>query len=130
MENDLQTKYDSLCYATFINIKHLTSGADRIVLRNVDWNNLEHKYVVHIINACYNILGARPVVSDAGPLTRNSISRECDMFGKVRKARPEETQCVDVPELLEFMRGPACNLCGAEFTFGDIYNEYYSGKEN
>ena len=46
MENDLQVNYDALCYATFLNIKHLTDGADYIIFKNVDWNNKEHKFVV------------------------------------------------------------------------------------
>jgi hypothetical protein len=129
MENDLQVKYDSLCYTTFLNIRHLTKDADRIALKGVDWKNLEHRFVVHIVNACYNILGARDVVMDAGPLTRSTIARACRSFGKVRKIREDDTVFVDVPELLEFMRGAACELCGTEFTFGNIYNEYYSGKE-
>lgn len=129
MENDLQVKYDSLCYTTFLNIRHLTKNADRIALKGVDWKNLEHRFVVHIVNACYNILGTRDVVMDAGPLTRNTIARECRSFGKIRKIREDDIKIVDVPELLEFMRGTACELCGTEFTFGDIYNEYYSGKE-
>ena len=129
MENDLQVKYDSLCYTTFLNIRHLTKDADRIVLKGVDWKNLEHRFVVHIVNACYNILGTRDVAMDAGPLTRSTIARACRSFGKVRKIKKEDTFFVDVPELLEFMRGTACELCGAEFTFGDIYNEYYSGKD-
>ena len=129
MENDLQVKYDSLCSTTFLNIRHLTKDADRIVLKGVDWKNLEHRFVVHIVNACYNILGTRDVAIDAGPLTRSTIAHECRSFGKVRKIKKDETIFVDVPELLEFMRGTACELCGTEFTFGDIYNEYYSGKE-
>lgn len=130
MEKDLQVKYDSLCYITFLNIARLTKNADRIVLKNVDWKNMEHKFVVHVINSCYNILGDRDVVMDAGPLTRRAISRECRAFGKIRKVKPDEEKFVNVEELLEFMRGYACELCGVNFTFGDIYNAYYSGKDN
>jgi hypothetical protein len=130
MENDLQVKYDSLCYATFLNIKHLTADAKRIVLKNVDWNNEEHKFVIHIINACYNILGEKEVAIDVGPFTRSTIAHECRALGKIRKPQPDEDKFVDVPELLEFMRGAANELCGIVFTFGDIYDAYYSGKEN
>ena len=130
MENDLFVKYDSLCYTTFLNIRHLTTDANRIVLRNVDWNNEEHKFVIHIINACYSILGEKEVAIDVGPFTRNAISRECKALGKIRKPNSDEDKSVDVPELLEFMRGAANELCGIVFTFGDIYNAYYSGKEN
>lgn len=130
MENDLQVKYDALCYATFLNIKHLTDGADYIVFKNLDWSNKEHKFVVHIANACYNILGERDIATDANTIARFSISRECRAFSKVRKMSNKAEKYVDVPELLEYMRGAACDTCGVEFTFGDIYDEYYSGKEN
>ena len=129
MENDLQVKYDSLCYATFLNIRHLTKDESRIVLKNVDWKNMEHRFIIHIINACYSLLGEKDVAIDVGPLVRKSISRVCRSFGKVKKILPTDEKFVDVPELLEYMRGTACELCGTEFTFGDIYKEYYSGKE-
>jgi hypothetical protein len=129
MENDLLVKYDSICYTTFLNIQYLTKDAKQIVLKNFDWNNKEHKFVVHIINACYDILGAKEVAVDVGPFTRGTIGRHCRVFGKVKKVQKNIEHFVDVPELLEFMRGYACELCGTEFTFGDIYDEYYSGKE-
>ena len=95
----------------------------------MDWSNKEHKFVVHIANACYNILGERDIATDANSITRFSISRECRAFSKVRKMSNKAEKYVDVPDLLEYMRGAACDTCGVEFTFGDIYDEYYSGKE-
>lgn len=130
MENDLFVKYDSLCYTTFLNIRHLTTDANRIVLRNVDWDNEEHRFVIHIINACYNILGEKEVAIDVGFFTRRAIAHECKALGKIRKPKPDEDKFVDVPEMLEFMREAANELCGIVFTFGDIYDAYYSGKEN
>ena len=129
MEHDLQTKYDSLCYATFMNIQHLTKGASRMVFRNVDWNNPEHKFVIHIANACYSILGDRQVAIDLGPLTRGAIRRACPSFGRIGKPREDEQIFVNVPEMLDFMRESAVAICGNDFTFGDIYDAYYSGKE-
>ena len=129
MENDLQVKYDSLCYAAFLNIKHLTKDAKRIVLKNVDWNNFEHKFIIHIVHACIDILGNREVAIDVGPMTRNTIRRACPALGRIRKVQKEENIFVNVPDVLEYMRGPACELCGIEFTFGDIYDAYYSGKD-
>ena len=32
-------------------------------------------------------------------------------------------------DMLEFMRGYACELVGPEFRFGDIYDAYYAKKE-
>lgn len=129
MENDLQVKYDSICYITFANIRTLTKEAKRICLKGFDWKNKEHKFVVHVINACSGILGNKEVAMDVGPLTRNTIARECIALGRIRKILPSETIFVNVPELLDMMREYACELCGAEFNFGIIYDEYYSGKE-
>ena len=130
MENDLQVKYDSICYITFKNIAHLTDGANRIVLRNFDWHNNEHKFVIAIVNACYGLLDNRKVAVDEGPLARGSIARKFPAFGRVGKPRKDEDKFVDVPEMLEFMRGYANELCGIVFTFGNIYDAYYSGKED
>jgi hypothetical protein len=129
MENDLQVNYDALCYIAFKNIHFLTDGANRIVLRNFDWNNTEHKFVVAIISACYSLLDNRKIAIDVGPLTRGAIARRFPAFGRIGKPREDETKFVDVPELLEKMRGYANELCGEQFIFGDIYNAYYSGKE-
>lgn len=129
MENDLQVKYDSLCYTTFINVRHLTKDATRIALKNVDWSNKEHKFVLHIINACHGLLDNKEVAMELGPLTRSTIAHECGGLGKIRKINKVDTIFVDVPDLLEFMRGAACKLCGVEFTFGNIYDAYYSGKD-
>jgi hypothetical protein len=46
----------------------------------------------------------------------------------ISKAEKDEEGVVDIPEMLEFMRGPAKELCGEDFTFGDIYREYYTKK--
>jgi hypothetical protein len=129
MENDLQVKYDSLCYATFLNVRHLTQDADRIVLEHVDWKNLEHRFVVHLIHACYGILGDREIAMDVNAFTRSIISRSCPTFGKIKKINESDTKKINVPELIEFMRGSACELCGVDFTFGDIYNTYYNVKD-
>lgn len=128
MEDVLQVKYDSICYITFKNIHFLTDGANRIVLKNFDWQNKEHKFVVAIINACYGLLDNRKVAIDVSPLTRGAIARKYPAFGRVGKPRKDETKFVDVPDLLEKMRRYANESCGVEFS--DIYDAYYSGKED
>ena len=129
MSNENYPKYDELCYATFANIRYLTDGESRIVLRKFDWNNKEHQFVVAIISACYDLLGHRPLAIDVGPLTRGTIRRKFQSFSRIGKPRADEEKCVNVPEMLDFMRNRAIELCGENFSFGDIYDAYYSGKE-
>ena len=129
MENDLQVKYDSICYITFKNIAHLTKNVDRIVLKHFDWHNGEHKFVLSIINACYGLLDNKDVAIDAGPMTRSIIAKSYPNFGKIKKVTKADEIFVDVPELLDKMRDYACDLCGDLFSFWDIYDEYYSGTD-
>lgn len=130
MENDLFVKYDSLCYATMTNIRILTSQAERIAFRNFNYNNKEHKFVLAVAMACWNVLGGKPIAVDTGVLTRNKINKEYSSTCKVDRVKQSDTIFVNVEEMLEFMRGPALGLCGESFTFGDIYDAYYSGKED
>ena len=129
MENDIQVKYDSLCYATFMNVKHKTQDAKRIVFRNFNGKNKEHMFVLAVTFACIGLLGERDVAVDGDALTRLHLNRVYKKVGGVAAAKKSENIFVDMPEMLEFMRPHAQELCGEEFSFADIYNEYYSGKE-
>ena len=125
---DLQMQYDSLCYATMVNVMTNTKGADRIVFRNFDYNNKEHLFVMSVTMACWNLLGEREVAIDDGMFARRALSKRYKKICKIGKAGDDEKIFIDIPEMLEFMRGPACQMCGDSFTFGDIYDKYYSGK--
>lgn len=129
MENDLYVKYDSLCYATFLNLKHLSEGVNYIYLKNFEYDNKEHQFIVAIANACFNILGEKELLVDLNMFQRKGLEKKYKSFNIIRKPRGNPEKVVDVPDLLEYMRGAACDLCGTDFTFGDIYDAYYSGKE-
>jgi hypothetical protein len=47
----------------------------------------------------------------------------------ISKAEKDEEVVVDIVEMLEFMRPYSKQLCGEDFTFADIYNEYYKGDK-
>lgn len=128
MRSDMEVNYDALCYATMLNIKTKTSGAKRIVFRNFDWQDKEHKFVMAVTMACWNILGEREVAIDGSILNRAKVAWQYRKQSKVKKAKNDELIFVDVLELLEFMRPHAENICGEGFYFGDIYDAYYSEK--
>ena len=128
MENDLYVNYDALCYATFINIKTLTSGVNYIYLKGFDYDNEDHQFVLAVIHACYSILEEKDILVDVGPFARKAISKRYPCFTRVRKPKGEPEVVVDINELLEFMYPTAQNLCGPVFLFSDIYHAYYSEK--
>lgn len=129
MENDLQVKYDSLCYATFMNIKHLTEGAKRIVFKNFDAKNKEHLFALSVATACWSILGERDIAINANFFDCLKLARRYKKICKIHYANGNDEQFIDTVEMLNFMRPTGIDLCGEDFTFGDIYDEYYSGKE-
>ena len=130
MENDIRVKYDSICYKTFLNVRYLTEGANNIVLKNFNYSDQEHQFVLAVVVACSNILGNRSLAIDTNVFYRKLIAKRYAAIGKVKKVTDMEEKVVNVPELLDFMRPSAVELCGESFTFGDIYKEYYSGKDN
>lgn len=128
MKENLLSNYDSLCYAAFLNIKYLTEGADYIYLKNFDYNNKEHQFIIAIVNACYTILNKKEVIMDIRIFQKLALERKYKAIGKIKKPKEENTIYVDVPDLLNYMRGAAHNLFGQGFSFGDIYDEYYSER--
>jgi hypothetical protein len=129
MENDLRVKYDSICYKTFLNVRYLTEGADCIVLKNFDYNDNEHQFVLAVVVACSSILGNRDLAIDINLFQRKLIAKKYPAIGKIKKVTGKENKVVDVPDLLDFMRPSATELCGEYFTFEDIYNEYYAERK-
>lgn len=130
MENDvldLAAKYDSICLHTMINLYTLTKDQKVIRIRNFDWSNDEHKFVIAVLAATAGIIGDKAVLIDGSWSNRRSVNKKYKkILGKVNKlSKKDNGEGIDVPNLLEFMRGTACELIGTDFRFGDIYHAYY-----
>lgn len=126
---DLQMEYDALCYHIFTGLQNLSHGANSINLKNFDGKDEEHLLVVAVAAACVSILGDRNLAID-GPLgIRRRLAAKYKKSITIVKNKGDGAQ-IDVPEFLEGLRGYACELCGSDFRFGDIYHEYYCEDEN
>jgi hypothetical protein len=121
---DLQVKYDSICYYMFNGLQNLSHGADCINLKNFDGKNEEHLLVVAVAAACAGILGDRNLAIDGPMGIRRRLAAKYKKSITIVKNKGEDAQ-IDVPEFLEGLRGYACELCGNEFKFSDIYHAYY-----
>lgn len=129
MENDLRIKYDCICYKTFLNLRYLTEDAKCIVLKNFDYHDDEHQFILAIVAACSGLLGDKEVAIDVNIFYRKSLTKKYPNLGKIKRVTGKEKKVVDVPELLEFMRPSAVELCGEWFLFDDIYREYYEERK-
>ena len=128
MTGELQMKYDALCYAIMRNVAIKSHGADRICFVNFNPRNDEHLCILAVTGACAGILGDREVTLDCDMWSRRKLARKYKRVITISKAEKNEEIVVDIVEMLEFMRGPAKEMCGEDFTFGDIYREYYVKK--
>lgn len=126
---DLQVKYDSICYCLFNGLRNLSHSAKSINLCNFDGRNEEHLLVVAVAAACAGVLGDKDLAID-GPIgIRRRLAAKYKKCITIVKNKREEAQ-IDIPEFLEGLRGYACELCGNKFKFGDIYHAYYCEGED
>lgn len=121
---DLQLQYDSICYYIFNGLRNLSHGADCINLKNFNYQNEEHLLVIAVAAACTGVLGNKDLAIDGSMGARRRLAAKYKKSITVVKNKGEGEQ-IDVPEFLEGLRGYACELCGAEFRFSDIYRAYY-----
>ena len=128
MENDIRVQYDALCYATFLNIRHITHQASIIAFKNFDATNKEHLFVLSVTMACWNILGEKNIAIDTHKKYIKRFAKKYKKVCDILEFTDNEIY-VDVPAMLDFMRPAAIESLGENFTFGEIYDEYYSGKE-
>jgi hypothetical protein len=122
---DLQVKYDSICYCIFNGLRNLSHGADCINLKNFDGRDEEHLLVIAIAAACAGVLGDKPIAIDGPMGIRRRLAAKYKKSITIIKNKGGDNQ-IDVPEFLDGLREYAMGLCGEWFYFGDIYDAYYN----
>lgn len=128
MQENKCNSYDEICYATMANIMTFSKGAERICLKGFDYTNEEHLFVLAVTVACHGILNGRDIAVDCDSSSRADLKKQYHDTCNIYKMRKKDTKFVDVAEILEYMRPTAVKLCGEDFSFGDIYREYYCPK--
>ena len=126
----LQNKYDELCGRAYVNIYSLTKDADEIGICCFDPKNKEHLFIYHVAKALGGVLGTTVAVEAPRhiiwKLNRGIKTKE----GKTQLLKTRSNENVVVPEqLLNYMREPAKEMCGEDFNFGMIYDEFYGKDE-
>ena len=126
--NDTKLReYDGLVRLTFNNLC-AASNNQKIVLLNFDRKNLEHLYLLRVA------LLVRDV-------TNYEIKVDCSWWDffmlnrKIRKGfkkieRSKERNGIDTAWMLDLMRGDGQQRIDKNFSFADIYNQYYEGSLN
>ena len=122
-------KYDEICGAVFVNLFTLSKDSDTIAFRGFNPKNKEHLFVLGVAKGLAGSLGKK-VALDVNKFQlwklNRGIDKDCRLISVDGK---EAIYSIDPEELLAFMRSGAVNACGKDFTFADIYNEYYNRKK-
>lgn len=133
---DIQTlrNYDGLVGLTMLNIYSLSKENKTIRLYNFNFKNFEHLYLLRIA------LMARTVY-DFDIEIEGSWWDVFKLNWKIRKGFEKVKRCkikigendsngINVPMILDFMRPDGIARLGKDFTFADIYHDYYEGSLN
>ena len=128
---ELERRYNMICEAAIIKIYTKTQDIvdleDGVVpLKNLNFKNDEHKFIIATARALGGIKGCQ-VAIQTNPIRFWWENRKIKIEGsKFVKYKKEYNQYAADPEtILAELRDWAKELCGEDFTFADIYYEFY-----
>ena len=128
---ELEDAYNEICRATMIKAATKTKDIahETIPIKNFDYKNPEHLYVLAVARSLGGVLGVQ-VSLDVSKFRLWLMNRKIKVEGsKLLKYKKEyDEYAIDPDELLEQLRDWAEELCGnyIDFCFGDIYYEFYA----
>jgi hypothetical protein len=121
--------YDEICGAAFVNLFTLAKDSNPIVLCNFDPANEEHLFVLGVAKGLAGTLGKK-IGLDVNRFQLWKLNRGIDKECRMVRVKEQDAELpIDPDELLSFMRPKAVEACGNDFTFADIYNQYYNRKK-
>jgi hypothetical protein len=121
--------YDEICGAAFVNLFTLAKDSNPIVLCNFDPANEEHLFVLGVAKGLAGTLGKK-IGLDVNRFQLWKLNRGIDKECRMIRIKEQDAELpIDPDELLDFMRPKAVEACGNDFTFADIYNQYYNRKK-
>ena len=128
---ELEDAYNEICRVTMIKAATKTKeiAHETIPIKNFDYKNPEHLYVLAVARALGGVLGVQ-VSLDVSRFRLWLMNRKIKVEGsKLLKYKKEyDEHAIDPDELLSQLRSWAEELCGdhVSFCFGDIYYEFYA----
>lgn len=121
--------YDEICGAAFVNLFTLSKDSETIAFRFFDPKDEEHLFLLGVAKGLAGSLGKK-VSLDVNKFQlwklNRGIDKDCRM---IPLNKTEEDGAIHPDMVLDFMRAKAVEACGEDFTFADIYNQYYNRKK-
>lgn len=130
LQKQMELNYDAICYRVLVSLyrraKPTQENGNIIALKNFDFGNEEHLFVLAIARALSGVIEGQVSVK-TNPIRfwyeNSKIKVEGSKLVKYKKEF--EKNAIEPDEVLTEFREMAENLCGEDFDFSDIYDEYY-----
>lgn len=123
-----QKKYDEICGIAYVNLFTLSKEWDKIVLAPFNPKNKEHLFILSIAKGLGGV-NNKDVYLDASKLQIWKLNRGIDKECRYHQINGKDIMCAINPQmLLDYMRDYAVKLCGENFNFGNIYDEFFAKK--
>ena len=125
---DLLRNYDIICADAFSTMLEVSKNSNTVAIGHFDPKDEEHLFVLGVAKG---LGGAtrRPVCIDVNRFQLWKLNRGLDKDCRMRRMGGKEAiYSINPNILLEEIRAKAKELCGEEFSFGDIYREFYARK--
>lgn len=121
--------YDEICGAAFVNLFTLSKDGETIDFRFFDPTDEEHLFLLGVAKGLAGSLGKK-VALDVTKFQLWKLNRGIDKDCRIiRLDKTHAASAIHPNMVLDFMRPKAVEACGEDFTFADIYNQYYNRKK-
>lgn len=129
-DNNKQRAYDEICGATFVNLYTMSKTTNTIILAPFNPRNKEHMFILGVARglASAKHMKVKLLVSK-WQLRKLNRGVDKDSLHFEQADGNDIMFSIDPDRLLTYMRPAAEMSCGEDFTFGDIYDEFYSRKK-
>lgn len=129
VDTDKLRKYDEICGAAFVNLFTLSKDNETIDFRFFNPTDKEHLFLLGVAKGLAGSLGKK-VALDVSKFQLWKLNRGIDKDCRIIQLDKTRAASAIHPDMvLDFMRPKAVEACGEDFTFADIYNEYYNRKK-
>ena len=122
-------EYDGLVGLTMLNIYSMSKEEQVIRLCDFDRKNKEHLFILRIAYFARDLYHYQIEIDSSwwDLFCLNWQNRKG--FNKVKRMKEPFNFNISVPNLLDLMRPDGIQRIGEDFSFADIYEEYYGGKK-
>lgn len=126
--NPLIREYDGLIGLTCLNLYTIAKNTKTIRLYSFDRHNHEHLYLLRIALLARDLYDFNLEIESSwwDVLRLNWKIRKG--FNKIGRIKSQFEGGIQTTEMLNFMRPDGIERCGRNFSFADIYHEYYEGS--